>query len=568
MTTIAPWPLFDLMDQSAADRPAGSELAGLLPGEMVADLFCGAGGWGEGLRTMGVGVDFAVNHDAVAIGTHERNNPGCRHHRGDAWRARPRDVIGKGTRLGILFASAACTTHSRARGAAPISKRVHMLGWCIARWMREVSPRVVFIENVPEWRDWGPTIVGPDGVRRQDPKRKGQEFRRWWRYCERLGYRMEMRVLDAPDYGAACRRRRLFIIARRDGQPIVWPEPTHGPRLTPYRTAAEVIDWSDLGTSIFDRRKPLAPKTLARIAEGIRRYVLNDADPFVLRVTHGAEGGWKVSNVRGPLPTQTTRQDLAVVSPVIAPQNTGVYGQRVDAPAPTVTTRGHQSLIAPMLATTGYGERADQAARVHRVAELLGTCVNGVKRAVVSPILMNNTTNHTGGRVDGPMPTVTTGGQGGLVSLVGAVGAPLLAYHRHGGGQASDVRAPMLGMTANGTHAGLVAALLTEFYGSGSGKSGRRVTEPMGAVTTLDRHGLVTVVIDGVEFVIVDILFRMLRPAELTRAMGFRDDFAWPATQRATVRLIGNAVSPFQAAALIGAAMPGLRPMVRKAVSA
>lgn len=365
-----------------------------------------------------------------------------------------------------------------------------------------------------------------------------------------------------------------------------------------------MIDWSDLGTSIFDRRKPLAPKTLGRIAEGIRRYVLNDANPFVLRVTHGAEGGWKVSAVGAPLPTQTTRQDLAVCTPVVAPQNSGVYGQRPDQPGPTITTLGHQGLVSPILATTGYGEREGQAARAHQVAELLGTCVDGVKQGLVSPllavcahgdgkdgtarwgrgalpvtgpvnsihaggnnfglatpVLMNNTTHHQGGRVDAPTPTVTTGGQAGLVT-------PVMEYMRHGGGQHSDAREPMLGMTAGGTHAGMVAALLTEFYGSGSGKSGRRVGEPMGAVTTLDRHGLVVVVLGGVEYVIVDVLFRMLRPAELARAMGFRADFAWPATQRATVRLIGNAVSPVQAAALIGAAMPGLRPQARKAVSA
>lgn len=315
---------------------------------------------------------------AERIETHSANNPGCKHHQGDAWRTRPRDVVGDAL-LGILFASAACTTHSRARGSAPISKRVHMLGWCIARWMEDVQPRVVFIENVPEWKDWGPTI-DDGGVKRQDPARKGQHFRRWWRYCQRLGYDMEMRVLDAPDYGAACRRRRLFIIARRDGQPICWPEVTHGrlrsaeqsegsavtarrlsrgkvassrergtatsdfrspsrrsktgddqrgrPALSEdhlkgertarvddgldtCRTAADVIDWSDLGTSIFSRKRPLRPKTLARIAEGIRRYVLNDPAPFVLRVTQGS--GWHVSGINNPMPTQTTRQDVALV---------------------------------------------------------------------------------------------------------------------------------------------------------------------------------------------------------------------------------------------------------------
>lgn len=652
-----PLPLFEHADSIHRSMLLASPLGGLAPDEKVADLFCGAGGWGEGARELGIAVDFAINHDPVAIAAHVANNPGCKHHQGDAWRTRPRSVVGN-AKLGLLLASAACTTHSRARGSAPISKRVHMLGWCIARWMEEVQPRVVLIENVPEWKDWGPTLVR-DGVKVQDPTRKGQHFRKWWRYCERLGYRMEMRVLDAPDYGCASRRRRLFIIARRDGQPIVWPEKTHGPSdrrngmagvpregsvrqrdrstlnlagndinddaactgaggtqhrsrrtdaaggthppLRHFRTAAECIDWSDLGTSIFERQRPLRPKTLARIAEGIRRYVLQDPSPFVLRVTqgHGPGAGWHVWPASGPMPTQTTRQDVAVATPVLqvfrgdvagkdvrdqlptitagngpgrgagaahamgvatpilAPQNTDVFGQRPDQPAPTITTKGHQAIISPILATTGYGERDGQAARVHRVADLLGTAVDGVKQAVVCPVLMNNTTHHTGGRVDGQVPTVTTGGQGAVV-------APVMAYLNHGGKQVGGVDEPLRTVVSGGGHAMLVAALLTSFYGNNKG--GAKANAPLGTVTTLDRHGLVCVLIEGSEYVVVDILFRMLRPMELARAMGFRPDYVWPKTQRETVRLIGNAVAVPQARALVGAVLPRGRMNRRKAV--
>ncbi len=608
--------LLDFAEDTLRRRLVDSPLSALAPDEKVADLFCGAGGWGEGARELGIHVDFAVNHDAVAIAAHKANNPWCRHHQGDAWRARPRSVIGRGTKLGLLLASAACTTHSRARGSAPISKRVHMLGWCIARWMEEVAPRIVLIENVPEWKDWGPTIEREDGTRVQDPARKGQHFRRWWRYCVRLGYVMEMRVLDAPDYGAASRRRRLFIIARRDGQPIVWPEKTHGhvhsradraglsgqqaspdrvgrvrsarsgdrkvhqpgnirgggfgaqassdhrdrPSVTAYRTAAECIDWSDLGTSIFERPRPLRPKTLARICEGVRRYVLNDPRPFVLRVTqsHAPGGGWHVASANEPLRTQTTRQDLAVATPILAPQNSGVFGQRVDEPAPTATTKGHQSLITPILATTGYGERDGQAARVAQVSELLGTCVNGVKQALVSPVIA--VCAHGDGKdgrgrwgrgalpATGPLNAIHAGGNNfGLV-------APVMAYLNHGGKQSGPVSEPLRTVVGGGNHAMLVAALMMEYYGNST--TCRRPDGSLGAVTTLDRHGLVCCLIDGQEFVIVDILFRMLRPAELARAMGFRDDYAWPKTQRDTVRLIGNAVAPPQARALIASVLP------------
>lgn len=595
-------PLLDAIHEGSRARLLGSDLGALLPDEKVADLFCGAGGWGEGARELGIRVDFAVNHWDVAIDTHKLNNPRCKHHRGDAWRARPREVVGD-ARIGLLMASAACTTHSRARGSAPISKRVHMLGWCIARWMEEVAPRVVLIENVPEWRDWGPTQVRADGLRVQDPARKGQHFRRWWRYCQRLGYAMEMRVLDAPDYGAASRRKRMFIIARNDGQPIVWPEVTHGPvhracgggedavrdfggqpgaskedrrrrevrgcvgssqrrpmaddqrgrhHQSPYRTAADCIDWSDLGRSIFDRKRPLRPKTLKRIAEGIRRFVINDADPFVLRVTHGEGRGWQVHPINAPMPTQTTRQDIAVATPIVAPQNGGVYGQRVDAPGPTITSKGHQSLITPLLATTGYGERDGQAARVHRVTELLGTAVDGVKQGLTAPVMVRYNGEKLGDplnvhRVDEPLPTVPTENRFGVV-------APVMAYLNHGGKQTGRADEPMRTVVAGGGHATLVAALMLEYYGNT--QAARRPDQPLGAVTTLDRHGLVVCVIDGAEYVIVDILFRMLQPPELARAMGFRDDYQWPKTKRDTVKLIGNAVSPPQARALVGAVFP------------
>ena len=695
----------------------GADLGVLLPGEKVVDLFCGAGGWDAAANRLGISVDFAVNHDEVAIETHRANHPGCVHHQGDAWKAVPAEVVGGGVgaanvvKVGLLLASAACTTHSNARGSAPISPRVHMLGWCIARWMKDVGPRVVMIENVPEWKHWGPltqmrwkradkgggsnfvwekldtrgkAVGGPRGrirgpkartpagrawaaerARRglsvravlvQDPEKKGQHFRRWWRYCESLGYVMEMRVMDAPDFGAACRRKRLFIIARRDGVAITWPEKTHGEVhvesgvggirgergrraagvesgagfLAPFRTAAECIDWSDLGSSIFERTKPLRPKTLARIAEGIRRYVLNDPAPFVFRLTQtgGARGGvgGSVSSVAGCGPTQTTREDLAVAVPVIAPQNTGVFGQRPDTPGPTITTKGHQSLVTPvvaptiavcahgegagktkrwgrgalpvtgpintvhagggsfavvsavgvcvpaggpegvagpvdepyrtvltrdhcglaaaLLATTGYGEREGQRPRVNPVTGPITTCVDGVKQGLVSPVL------EAKGEPT-PGPSLREG------RVVGVVGAPVLSHFRHGGGQHQRVDEPGATPTSGGNHAALVAALMVEYYGASS--KGRGAKEPLGTPTTVDRHGLVCVVISGVEYVIVDILFRMLHPLELAEAMGFPRTYVWPKAKRDATRMIGNAVQVDHAAALIGAVFPGMK---------
>lgn len=634
--TVAPmYPLLDLAEHGARERLSASGLGRVLPGEAVVDLFCGGGGWGAAGVAMGLRTDFAVNHSPTAIAIHEANHPWCKHHQGDAWRTRPRDVVGART-VGLLLASAACTTHSRARGSAPTSKRVHMLGWCIARWIKDTAPRMVLVENVVEWLDWGPMISvtddrgrevrGDDGkvLKRPDPARKGEHFKRWVRQCQRLGYQVEWRTMDAADFGEASRRKRLFVQMRRDGAPIVWPERTHGNGLglTPYRAAADVIDWRDLGTSIFARKRSLKPKTLARIAEGVRRFVLNDPAPFVLKTTHAHApgGGWHVTSADAIMPTQTTRQDLAVATPVfqalrgnaaprspedhlptitagngpgrgagaahaigmatpvmirqnhggsegvradaplstittqgnrntiavpvIAPQNTDVYGRRADEPGPTITTKGHQSLITPVLSPCGGPKRQPD-------------------------------------RVDANLQTILTREDRGLVT-------PVLAYANQGGTQTSRADVPARTVVAGGLHAGVAVPMLTEYYGNAEGC--RAINDTLGAVVTHDRHGVVTpiladaserardvgtmlkeqlgskvtvnaegmveVTIGGAVYVIVDILFRMLRVPELAAAMGFPSEYIWPPSQRDAVKLIGNAISVRNGRALLSAMLP------------
>lgn len=664
--------LFSAAEDMAAGRLLASGLGQLLPGEKVVDLFCGAGGWGAGAKPLGIVTDFAVNHSPVAIEYHSLNHPTCQHHQGDAWKARPRDVAGKAT-IGLLLASAACTTHSNARGAAPISPRVHMLGWCIARWIKETRPRCILVENVSEWQHWGPLryklvggcrVRGADGklIREADPARNGQHFRKWIRYCRRLGYTVEFRILDAVDFGAASRRKRLFVMMRRDGQPIVWPEATHGPhdsvaghsrtaqtgligmggdgvqrplreamasscvqhgeqrtaghcvsdsrkskgrtarreqiRLQgasgegrdlrlPYRTAAEVIDWSDLGTSIFERKRPLKDKTLARIAEGIRRFVLEDASPFVLRVTHGESGGFKVSPIDAPMPTQTTRQDIGVVTPVLMNNTSSHTGGRCDGPVPTITTGGQGGLVTPVMATIGWGERDGQAPRCGSVLDPLTTIpAGGVKAGIVSPIIVGAGGSGYAGkpvRMDRPANTVTCDDHRALVAPLlakyygGVVGTradvPLgtvttvdhssvvvpSLVHLNNNTQPSGVNDPMHTILSGGTHAGLVAAFLVQYYQSAKSNNSRP-DAPLPCVVTHDRHGLVVVKIAGEPFVIVDILFRMLRPHELAAAMGFPADYVWPKSQRDAVKLIGNAVSPPMATALLRAMLPAMWP--------
>lgn len=228
---------------------------------LVVDLFAGGGGASTGIESaLGSSVDIAINHDAVALAVHKANHPPTRHLDADIWEVRPRDATG-GLPVWMLWLSPDCRDHSNAKGGRPRTARIRSLAWAGYRWAKEVRPAVIFLENVPEFEGWGP--LGDDGKR--CPVRKGRTFRKFVAMMRNLGYVVDWRVLDASLYGAPTKRRRLFLVARCDGQPIVWPEPTHGPGRAPLHTAAECIDWSLPCPSIFGRKKPLAEKTLWRV---------------------------------------------------------------------------------------------------------------------------------------------------------------------------------------------------------------------------------------------------------------------------------------------------------------
>ena len=325
------------------------------------DLFAGGGGASEGIKwALGRGPDVAVNHDAAAVSLHERNHPDTIHYRSDVLEVAPRCAV-CGRRVGLLWASPDCRHFSRAKGAAPVSKRVRALAWVVVRWARDVGPRVIVLENVAEFRDWGPL----DADDRPIPERKGETFRKWVAALRAFGYAVEWRLLSACDYGAPTMRKRLFVVARRDGLPIAWPAPTHGPSLLAYRTAAECIDWSLPCPSIFltraqakslgfDVNRPLAEKTLRRIARGVWKHVLLAEKPFLVR---GAGG-----------------------------------------------------VVGPTLVQVGYGEREGQAPRVPDLHRPLGTVVSGGEKfAVAAALLVKHYGGHEGSgkQLDLPMDTVT-----------------------------------------------------------------------------------------------------------------------------------------------------------------
>lgn len=488
--------------------------------ELVVDLFAGGGGASVGIRAaLGREPDIAINHDPVALAVHKANHPGTRHAEADIWEVRPRDAT-NGRPIRLLWASPDCTHFSNAKGDVPRKQSIRSLAWVVVRWAKEVRPRVICLENVQEFRGWGP--LGPDG--RPDKARMGETFRRWTGALERLGYSVDHRVLDASLYGAPTRRRRLFLIARCDGAPIVWPEPTHGPGGAPLRTAAECIDWSLPCPSIFERKKALAEKTLWRIAQGIRRFVLETAEPFIVRYN-----GERV-------------------------------GQRPDEPLTTIDCANRFGVVAPTLIQTGYGERPGQRARVPGLHVPLGTCVDGQKHALVGAFLSKHfgdplRSDGGGGAVigaelDRPLSTITARDHHTLAAVC-------LAKFRgtHPNQPAAcAVTEPVPTISAGGIHVAEVRAFLTAYYGS-DGPGGQLLTEPMRTLTARHRLGLVTVA--GVDWQIVDIGMRMLEPHELLRAQFGRFaetyDLTAARTKKHQIRLIGNSVCPEVAEAIVAA---------------
>jgi DNA (cytosine-5)-methyltransferase 1 len=295
----------------------------LLPGEIAVDNFAGGGGASTGIAwALGRDPDIAINHSAAAIAMHRANHPGSQHYCEDVWQVDPVKACA-GRPVGLAWFSPDCTHFSRAKGAAPRSKKTRGLAWVVTRWAKAVRPRIIILENVEEFQGWGP--LAADG--RPDPKHKGRTFRAFVAKLRRYGYEVQWRALVAADFGAPTTRRRLFLVARCDGVAITWPEPTHGRgRAHAWRAAADVIDWPSPGASIFGRRRPLAEKTLRRIAAGVVRYVLGHARPPV---------------VRGD------------VAALLTKHYSGVVGNPLTLPFATVTAKDHHALTTARLAPVG-----------------------------------------------------------------------------------------------------------------------------------------------------------------------------------------------------------------------
>lgn len=550
----------------------------MINGELIVDNFAGGGGASTGIElATGYSVDIAINHDPEAIKMHKANHPNTKHYCENVWAVDPVKACG-GHPVGLAWFSPDCKHFSKAKGGKPVEKNIRGLAWVVLKWAALVRPRVIMLENVEEFQTWGPCIpirdketgrvivnmagrhdrvkneprtrVAEQGevvpVDRQifqpDPKRSGQTYKKWRKQLEALGYEIDTKELVAADYGAPTMRKRFFMIARCDGKPIVWPEPTHGPAdseavkaglAKPYVGAYTQLDFSMPCPSIFDTAeeikkkygiravRPLAPKTMDRIARGLKKFVLDNPEPFIIQCNHGGER--RPNDIREPMPTITGKHGYGIVEPYMV-----------------------------QIGQTGFTKD-----RSKDVREPLTTIVSKNEHCLISPTLIQYHSETAQGEVRGqtikdPIMTVDGSNRYGLVTSF------LSKFYKSGIGQ--DEREPLHTITTSAGHFGEVRAFLIKYYGDATGQD---IEKPLDTVTTKDRFGLVT--IEGVDYQIVDIGLRMLEPKELYGCQGFPDDYiidhdytgkTYPRSEQ--VQRCGNAVCPPIPAALVKANLPEL----------
>ena len=542
----------------------------MINGELIVDNFAGGGGASTGIElATGYSVDIAINHDPEAIKMHKANHPNTEHYCENVWAVDPVKAC-KGHTVGLAWFSPDCKHFSKAKGGKPKDKNIRGLAWVALRWAGLVRPRVIMLENVEEFKTWGPLN------RRHHPIRakQGKTFERFVQQLRDLGYEVEFRELIAADYGAPTMRKRFFMVARCDGKSIVWPEPTHAPAdseevkkglLKPYVGAYTQLDFSLPRPSIFDTSeeikekygiravRPLAQKTMDRIARGLKKFVLENPEPFIIQCNHGGER--RPNDIREPMPTITGKHGYGIVEPYMVQCKYNNEAQDVQKPIGTLTTVGSHLLVEPYMVQIGQtGFTKD---RSKDVREPLTTIVSKNEHCLISPTLIQYHSETAQGEVRGqtikdPIMTVDGSNRYGLVTSF------LSKFYKSGIGQ--DEREPLHTITTSAGHFGEVRAFLIKYYGDATGQD---IEKPLDTVTTKDRFGLVT--IEGVDYQIVDIGLRMLEPKELYGCQGFPDDYiidhdytgkTYPRSEQ--VRRCGNAVCPPIPDALVRANLPEL----------
>lgn len=537
----------------------------MIYGELVIDNFAGGGGASTGIElATGYSVDIAINHDPEAIKMHKANHPNTKHYCENVWAVDPVKAC-NGNPVGLAWFSPDCKHFSKAKGGKPKDKNIRGLAWVALRWAGLVRPRVIMLENVEEFKTWGPLN------RRHHPikSKQGYTFNKFVQQFSELGYDVQFKELIAANYGTPTMRKRFFMIARCDGKPIVWPKPTHAPAdseevkaglLKPYVGAYTQIDFSRPCPSIFDTSeeikekygiravRPLAIKTMERIARGLKKFVIDNPEPFIIQCNHGGER--RPNDIREPMPTITGKHGYGIVEPTLAPymgtNTTNHPGGNCKDPIHTITTGNQQCLISPTLIQY-HSETVKGEVRGQTIEEPIMTVDGSNRYGLVTSFLHK----YYDGGYKG-LPTVTAWDHNSVVT------ANLIQMNNHCDGR--DMRDPIPTITAGDGHFGEVRAFLIKYYGQGTGQD---INEPLDTVTSRDRFGLVT--IDGTDYQIVDIGLRMLEPRELYGCQGFPADYiidhdytgkTYPRSEQ--VRRCGNAVCPPIPAAMVRANLPEL----------
>lgn len=547
----------------------------MINGELIVDNFAGGGGASTGIElATGYSVDIAINHDPEAIKMHKANHPYTKHYCEDVWQVDPVAAC-KGHPVGLAWFSPDCKHFSKAKGGKPKDKFIRGLAWVACRWAGLVRPRVIMLENVEEFKTWGPLNRGHHPIK----SKQGKTFEKFVQQLTDLGYEVQFKELVAADYGAPTMRKRFFMIARCDGKPIVWPDPTHAPEdseavkaglLKPYVGAYTQLDFSLPCPSIFDTAeeikekygiravRPLAPKTMERIARGLKKFVIDNAEPFIVQVNHSGAKSDYCKSANEPLNTVTGKHGFGIVEPyMVQIGQTGFTADRskdVREPLTTIVSKNEHCLISPTLIQY-HSETADKSVRGQSIKDPIMTVDSSNRYGLVTSFLhkyYDGGYKGAGESIEKPLPTVTAWDHNSVVT------ANLIQMNNHCDGR--DIREPIPTITAGDGHFGEVRAFLVKYYGQGTGQD---IKEPLDTVTSRDRFGLVT--IEGVDCQIVDIGLRMLEPRELYGCQGFPDDYiidhdytgkSYPRSEQ--VRRCGNAVCPPIPAALVRANLPDL----------
>lgn len=519
--------------------------------DIIIDCFAGGGGASVGIEmALGRAVDYAINHDPFAIKMHFRNHPGTYHYTEDIMKVKLRNRLRNGDIVRFMWASPDCTQHSRAKGGKPVEKGLRILPYGVRRLCVQIHditgnlPEVIIMENVAEIQEWGPLDENNKPIK----ERKGEDYKKFINSMKALGYDFDCRELVAADYGVPTTRKRWFAIFRCDGRPIVWPEPTHNKDgsngLKKWVPVSSVLNFNDLGKSIFGRKNPLADKTMKRIAGGMDKFVFNDPKPFMVTVNHGGDN-FRGQNIDSPMTTITQKNGVGVVTPLMLNYKFDNEPENVSNPLSTITKVNSHYVCSPYIIQ--YHSETSNQTRGQSVKDPLRTIDTSNRYALLSTFLTKFYKTGTGQSLFSPLHTITTSpGHFGQVTI------KAIEWERLKEAGISDEVAQKCTW---------VSQFIMEYYGCGTGQS---LNDPLHTIVTKDRFALITVM--GNEYCIVDIYLRMLSPEELKLAQGFPADYIIDTYSDGTavtiseqVKRIGNSVCPGLSKVLTQANVPYIK---------